>query len=183
MILKKVAEIDSNDEAIQNLRRKSMQIANKGILEIYASAAQNPDIVESFRVLGQLFARDKTYALHLEFFQYWWNNDKFSYLYELLLDNPDETARSSFGKFINYMICCVRDLEKDHLSDWEDYQIQAKDSVITMQRLKAFSARFVNHGISKFNSKVASRWQRFESFLEMLYFFGVSDVKFAEETL
>jgi hypothetical protein len=45
-----------------------MQIANKGLLEIYASAAQNPDIVEAFRVLGQLFAKDKSFTLHLEFF-------------------------------------------------------------------------------------------------------------------
>jgi hypothetical protein len=53
------------------------------------------------------------------------------------------------------MICAVRDLEKEYLSDFEEYSVQSKDAVVTMQRLKAFSARFINHGISKFNSKVA----------------------------
>jgi hypothetical protein len=122
--------------------------------------------------------------LHKEFLQYWWTSDKFSYLYQLLLENPDLAARQAFGKFMRYIIVAVRDLEKDYLNDPEEYVVQGDNGMtITMQRAKSISARFILHGIDMFNTKVAKFWQRFEQFLEMLYFFGVSDLKSAEDVI
>jgi hypothetical protein len=54
---------------------------------------------------------------------------------------------------------------------------------MTMTRHKSLAARFITEGMDKFNTKVAKFWARFEQFLEMLYFFGVSDLKSAEEVV
>lgn len=85
---------------------------------------------------------------------------------------------------MRYIIVALRELEKDYLSEPEDYVVSGDNGVtITMQRAKALSARFILHGMDMFNTKVAKFWQRFEQFLEMLYFFGVSDLKSAEDVI
>jgi hypothetical protein len=86
---------------------------------------------------------------------------------------------------MRYIVVAVRDLEKDYLDEPEDYVVSSDNgqSSFTMQRFKALSARFVSHGIDLFNSKVARFWQRFDQFLEMLYFFGVADLKAAEDVI
>ena len=83
---------------------------------------------------------------------------------------------------MRYIIVAVRDLEKDYLDEPEEYTIHGDGgSSMTMVRHKSLAARFVNEGIDKFNTKVAKFWARFEQFMEMLYFFGVADLKSAEE--
>jgi hypothetical protein len=66
--------------------------------------------------------------------------------------------------------------EKDYLDEGEEYTVHGdNDTKMQMVREKSLCVRFIMHGIGLLNTKVAKFWQRFEPFLETLYFFGVAD--------
>ena len=177
-IQKAIAGLDTADEAAQSLRREAVQIANKATLEIYASAAGCSKVEEAFQVLAELMHKDKTLTLHKEFLQYWWDSDKFNYLYQLLLENPELAARKAFAKFMRYVLVNLKFAEKDYLGDGEEYTEYGDNGTsMTMEHEKSLAARFIMHGIGLFNTKVAKFWQRNEQFQETLYYFGVADAK------
>lgn len=47
---------------------------------------------------------------------------------------------------------------------------------MVMEQEKSLAARFIKAGMELFNTKVAKFWNRFDQFLELLYFFGVADI-------
>ena len=132
-------------------------------------------------VLAELMKGDKTLEMHKEFLIYWYESDKFSYLYQLMLDNPESSARTAFGKFMRYLLVTLKMHEKDYLCKGEEYVVYGDNgATMTMEREKSLASRFIMHGIDLFNTKVAKFWARFDQFLELLYFFAVADVSDVE---
>ena len=175
-IQKAISNIDSDSERIQVLRRHAIELANKATLEIYASAKNCNKIEKMFQVMGEVMHHDKTLTLHREYLQYWFEQDKFSYLYQLLLENPEQQARVAFGKFMRYLLVTVKMADKEFLGELEEFSVydeQGKE--FEMVREKSLAARFVLTGMDMFNNKVAKFWQRMDQFLEVLYYFGVAD--------
>lgn len=72
-ISKCMAGIASDSPKIQVMRRQAVELANKAILEIYASAANCNKVDEMFQALAELLHSDKTLTLHKEFLQQWWD--------------------------------------------------------------------------------------------------------------
>lgn len=153
-----VASIDSNSDTVQALRRQAVEVTNKAVLEIYASAANCTKVEELFRSLGELLRADKTLTLHKEFLLQWDEADRFSYLYQLMLDNPETQARVAFGKFMRYLLVTLKMHEADYLGDPEEYIVKGEGdngATMTMEREKSLAARFLVAGFDLFNTKVA----------------------------
>lgn len=133
-IQKSIAGLESSDEAAQQLRREAIRMANKATLEIYASASGCTKVHEAFGVLAEVMHQDKTMTLHKEFLQAWWDSDKFNYLSQLLVDNPDVRARQAFNTFMRYVLVSLKHAEKDYLGDGEEYTVEGDNGTsMTME--------------------------------------------------
>ena len=93
-----------------------------------------------------------------------------------MLDNPETQARIAFGKFMRYLLVTLKMHEASYLGDGEEYTVQGDNGKsMVMEQEKSLAARFIKAGMELFNTKVAKFWNRFDQFLELLYFFGVAD--------
>ena len=94
-----------------------------------------------------------------------------------MLDNPETQARAAFGKFMRYLLVTLKMHEAEYLGVGEEYTVTGDDGKsMVMEQEKSLCARFLRSGMELFNTKVAKYWQRFDQFLELLYFFAVADV-------
>jgi len=120
-------------------------------------------IDEHVVVLAELLHRDATSELHREFLAHWSEHDDFSFLISLLLECPDNKARSCVAALMKYILVRLKMKEKDYLFEAEDYEFEGDDGKkITLQRHKSLSARFVVKMLELLNTKVAKNWSHFE---------------------
>jgi len=162
-IQKAVAAKEGQEETLQALRRQAVAVGAKNTLEILARAYHNNVIDEHVAVLAALLHRDETSELHREFLAHWSEQDDFSFLISLLLECPDNKARSCVATLVKYILVRLKMKEKDYLFEAEDYEFEGDDGKkITLQRHKSLSARFVVKMLELLNTKVAKNWSHFE---------------------
>jgi hypothetical protein len=159
------------------LRRQAVTVGAKNTLEVLARAYNNNMIDEHTAVLAELLHKDATAELHREFLEYWSNKDGFAFLISLLLECPDNKARSCIATLMKYVLVTLKMKEKDYLQELEDYEFEGDDGKkVTLQRHKSVSARFIVRMLDLLNTKVAKNWSHFEQFLEILHVYAVADV-------
>lgn len=105
------------------------------------------------------------------FLQQCFNEDKWQYLFDILLECTDSTARQHVGLLIKFILVRLKSVEKDRLTEVEPLVNEAGEKV--GERFVALSSRFIAQSVSILNTQVAKNWGRFDSFLEILYIFAL----------
>ena len=132
------------------------------------------------RVLTRILRKDPSGHLAHLFLKSWEEKDNFNHLFDLLLDCPDQLARTMTSLFLKYVIVTLRDSEKSILSETENHS-DSEGQPKTV--FKALSARFMEKAIKELNFKVAKNWVRFEQFLDVINYFAEGSLEDVESSL
>jgi hypothetical protein len=109
--------------------------------------------------------------------EHWYQEDEFEYLFDVLLECPDQRARTYVAMFIKYVVIQLREKERDYLNEKEQYTtINLDGSEGKSIRFKALSTRFIMKAIMSLNYKAARNWNRFEQFLDVLKYFAIQNL-------
>mmetsp|Transcript_18286 Transcript_18286/g.31275 ORF Transcript_18286/g.31275 Transcript_18286/m.31275 type:complete len:924 (+) Transcript_18286:1615-4386(+) len=171
-------------EETKELYEQGLMVGSKCTLEILAKTYNNTMIDEHIKVLTQFLKNDPSCSLAKQFLQYWYDRDHFAYLFDLLLECPDQRARTYVAFFVKYLVIKLREHEKEYLYEVEEFEVVADSGqTLTMQRYRSLCTRFMNSAISLLNYKAARNWNRFEQFLDVIHYFALCSLADVEQCI
>ena len=94
-----------------------LTVAKKTILELLAKCFYNSSIKSLVESLVDVLSRDD--HLCYQFLEQCFKEDDCNYLFEILLECTDTTARQHVGNLIKYILVKLKNLEKDKLYEME----------------------------------------------------------------
>ncbi len=92
-------------------------------------------------------------------------------LLEILLDCTDQLARSTIAYLFKFLLCSLKEIEKEYLLSGAEETITHDGAIVTQP--KAICARYMNLFTSLLYTRVAKAWPRFENFLDLLCSFAL----------
>lgn len=116
-ILYNVAQFGDNSEH-HELRVISIEVAKKVAFDILARCFYNSDIKELIQAMIYVFKQDKN--LIVQFCAAIINHNSGEALLEILLDCTDQLARLSVAWLFKFLLCSLKEIEKDYLINLEE---------------------------------------------------------------
>ena len=95
-----------------------MTVAKKTILELLAKCFYNSSIKQLVESLVDVLARDDN--LCKLFIEQSYREDRWNYLFEILLECTDSTARQHIGNLIKFILLRLKTVEREYLYEVED---------------------------------------------------------------
>jgi len=139
-------------------------VAKKVAFDILARCFYNQGIKELVQVMISIFKQDK--KLIVSFCTAIIENNNGEAMLEILLDCTDQLARTTIAFLFKFLLCSLKEIEKEELLSLEEETLTQNDQVITQP--KAICARYMNLFSGLLNTRVAKAWPRFENFLDMV---------------
>ena len=102
--------------------------------------------------------------------------DGCNYLFDILLDCSDQASRTHVGNLVRFLINKLKVIEKDRLYEIKVVEVEIDGEKVTYNQFVALSARFIDKALGLLTTQVSKNWSRFDSFLEIIYSFGVGSI-------
>ena len=115
-ILQAVAGLDKvepDGELMQDVKKKVLKVGKRAILDLLAKCFYNTPIKFMVETLCEIMERDP--RLCREFMEQCWQEDQWAYLFEVLLECTDSTARQHVGMLLKFVFDKLKLMEKDCL--------------------------------------------------------------------
>lgn len=136
-------------------------------MDLLAKVMQNSQIKGFVEVLIEIMKQDE--SLCGAFLHQLWEEDRWSYIMEILLECTDVQARTQIGNLMKFIINTLKKTERAKLFEIETVTCtDVKGETYTVQQASSICARFILKCLSLLNTQVAKNWARFDSFLEIL---------------
>lgn len=169
----------AEDESLNQVRTHTMEVAHKAVFKILARCFYNSGIKEIVTIMIDIFAKDD--KLVRDFVKSLLDANNAKVVMECLLDCDDACTRINVGHLIKYLLCRLKEIERDQLLSGEKETIKEtvfdkvadKEVALELERPVSVAARFINHMVSLFNNWVAKQWKRFDCYNDILLSFGI----------
>ena len=167
-ILQNVAQFGQEEEDHQ-MRVQSLEVAKKVAFDILARCFYNQGIKDIVQVMISIFKQDK--KLVAQFCTSIIDHNNGEALLEILLDCTDQLARSQIAYLFKFLLCSLKEIEREELLSLQEETITHNDQTFTQP--KSVCARYMNLFSGLLNTRVAKAWNRFENFLDVISSFAL----------
>ena len=124
----------------------------------------------------------------LDFMQEIVDNDEGETVMEILFECPDKLARNHLIRIIRYLVCRLKEIEKDKImanefdTITETYvNIYGETGTRQIKEPRSLSLKFLGLLKGEMHSRAAKSWKQIETYMDLLFSFGVQSAQDVED--